>query len=436
MKTRSIVLVGSALATALIVWLLQGLMRNPVPTQPTAQPSMPATQPAIIGAQPASNGVTPGGAATAQDNTVPSREEIAETKRLHEHVLDRSALDKAILTGDPYKWMPVLAEALHFNVTRENGIAWLRGYLSHADNDVRANSAAFLFELGSRDGGPVLVRLFEDIAAGVTVSTSAERMADALYRYRYPIDPDLVFIAYEKQRTPALLMYAQILGSRLAIEPTKRALLKSVPYGRGVLMAGMMRLKDEESIGAYLKIQQADMRPEAQADVNWALYRATEDDKYLNHLIAVAEESVGLRPPTGISNAHATEVAMMALQQSVSPRTTEALRRIDARAREQNLNIAESAALIGLYYFHRDYDYIDRLLLEQFGDKRPGDGMSRQWELAAARRTPDIEAAARSSNPEAYAREFILKEGRPVETWVFGSISLYIPTDVRPPLKE
>ena len=38
--------------------------------------------------------------------------------------------------------------------------------------------------------------------------------------------------------------------------------------------------------------------------------------------------------------------------------------------------------------------------------------------IAAARRTPDLEAAARRFNPGAYEREFIQQRDRPVEQWV------------------
>jgi hypothetical protein len=121
------------------------------------------------------------------------------------------------------------------------------------------------------------------------------------------------------------------------------------------------------------------------------------------------------------------------LQQTVVPASTEALRRVEAEARKSRNELAATRALFGLFYFHRDYDYIDKLILAQFSGKLPpGLSIVGVWELAAARRTPEIEAAAKAHNFEAYEREFLRKAGRPVESWVFQYVLPEVPVRFLP----
>ena len=82
-------------------------------------------------------------------------------------------------------------------------------------------------------------------------------------------------------------------------------------------------------------------------------------------------------------------------------------------------------------------DYIDGLIMAQFTSKLPeGLMIGSIWELAAARRTPEIEAAANAYNREAYERKFLRKSGRPVENWIFNYIPPEILSYVRPPLNN
>jgi len=85
------------------------------------------------------------------------RPENREMWRRFEISLDKQALDKAITTGDPGQWRPILGQARHFNIPREKGIALLLKYLDHSDLQVRIAAAEYLFQLGSRASGPVLV---------------------------------------------------------------------------------------------------------------------------------------------------------------------------------------------------------------------------------------------------------------------------------------
>ncbi len=363
--------------------------------------------------------------------------DITDIWHRFEIALDKRKLDAAVATGDEAKWRPIMGEARHFNVPREKGIALLRQYLDYPDAQVRAAAAAYLFELGSREGGPVLVALLKDAAAGKPAAVDLALIAGVLHQYRYPVDADIIYAAYQKSPSSSLLMYVQLLGSPLAIPESEQRLKKLGMLDGALMMAGLMRLNDPESMAIYeanFKSSNATRREQA----SWALYRVTGDQKYLDYLVEVAEEKVRLRPRSDKSGADAGPVAFMALQQSVVPQATEALRRIEAKARTTGLSVEASRALLGLFYFHHDYEYVDRLIMAQFTGTLPKDGLliGSIWDLAAARRTPEIEAAAKAYNREAYEREFIRKEGRPVESWIFQYIAPYIPADVRPPLKQ
>lgn len=358
---------------------------------------------------------------------------LAETWRLFEISLDKPALDRAVATGDANKWRPIMGQARHFNVRRENGIALLLTYLDHRNAQVRAAAAQYLFEIGSRAGGPVLIRLLEDIAGGERHDVDPVNAAAVLHQYRYPVDGDLIYRTYQKTGSTRLLMYAQLLGSLQSI-PEAKSRLRSHGLNDGALMgAGIMRLNDLESIELYnINFKSSDLLRREYAAA--AIYRATGNSEYLDYLIAIAEAKVGLRARAGISNDAAE--AFRVLQQIVVPETTEALLRIEAAARKNRHEVEANLALLGLYYFHHAYDYVDTVILAQFAGKLPeGLLIGSIWELAAARGTPEIRAAAKAYNQEAYDREFLRKAGRPVESWVFQYIWPEIPSYVRPALK-
>ncbi len=420
MKTRVVVFLAALLLVVFVVWLNwqdgtqePGAVSKKVPTDSNGR---------------ASNRPEASPAATS------TKTELVEMWRRFEIDFNKSALDSAVATGDPYKWRPLMMQALHYNLPREKGIALLQTYLSHPDAQVRAAAAQYLFKLGSRAGGPVLVAFLNDAAGGRRVDVDLVNGAAVLHQYRYPIDADLVYAAYQKNRSSRLLMYAQLLGSELAI-PETRARLKSHGFmDGGIMMAGIMRLNDPDSLAIYelnFKSDNAERREAAAA----ALYRVTGKAEYLDYLIAIAEAKVDLRPRSGstIDGSQAIRV----LQQLVVPETTQALMRIESAARKNRHEVEANRALLGLYYFHRAYDYVDSLIIAQFTGKLPeGLLIGSIWDLARARGKPEIEAAAKAYNREAYEREFLRKAGRPVESWIFQYIPSEIPSYVRPPLKE
>jgi hypothetical protein len=365
----------------------------------------------------------------------PDKSGLAEMWQRFEISISKKLLDDAIASRDPGRWRPIMGQARHFNVPREKGIALLRNYLTYSDPEVRASAAQYLFELGSREGGPVLVEFLRQAAEGQTVGTDLTNAAAILHQYRYPVDADLIYGAYKKIGGSRLLMYAQLLGSAEAVELARERLRTHGVYDGGLHMAGILKINDPESIAIYQRNFQAEdgLRREMGAV---ALFNATGEQKYLDYLIAVAEASVDLRPRGNlIDHSNSGREAMMVLQQVVTPQTTAELRKLEAAARKNRHGMEASKALLGLYYFHQDYDYVDSLIMAQFTGKLPeGLLIGSIWDLAAARNKPEIEAAAKAYNREAYEREFLRKAGRPVESWIFQYIPPYIPSYVRPPL--
>lgn len=366
------------------------------------------------------------------------RSDNREVWRRFEISVDKRVLDKAIETGDPSQWRPILGQARHFNVPREKGIALLLNYLDHPDLQLRLAVAEYLFELGSRVSGPVLIELLKSGADRVNVGVDTlATSARILHQYRYPVDADLIFSAYQATHDVVLLKYAQLLGSELAKPETKKRLLANGTFQSAMMMAGIMKLHDSESMAIYRFILEKSNRAEDREAASAALYRSTNDPIYFDYLIGVAEEKVGLRPRTEKTGGNTGRNSFMVLQQTVNPQSTQVLRNIEEHARKTGKSVEAGYALLGLFYFHKDYAYVDNLILDQFAGKRSeGILISSIWELAAARRTPAIEEAAKTYNLEAYEREFIRKAGRPVESWIFQYIPSEIPSYVRPSLTD
>lgn len=423
MKTRITTLAGVLALCSLLIWLIW-------PEKKSDRTSPPQSKQPDAREKTSSQPVVP--AANSADV------DLTELWRRFEIEIDKRALDAAIATGDPYKWQPLLSQLRHFNIPREKSIALLLPYLNHHDPYVRMMAAQHLFSLGSRAGGPVLIAFLREAAAGVSTGVDLVNAAVVLHQYRYPVAADLIYAAYQKTSNVGLLMYAQLLGSELAIPETRQRLKSHGVLGGGLTMAGFMRLNDPDSMKIYeatFGSEEAWKREKAAA----TLYRVTGEKRYLDYLIGVAEAAVGLRPRDAYldSNSFNGTDAMICLQQATVPQATDALRRIEAAARKNRHGVEANRALVGLYYFHRDYDYVDTLIMAQFTANLP-EGMliGSIWDLAAARRTPEIEAAAKAYNREAYEREFLRKAGRPVESWVFTYMPSDIPWYIRPPLKE
>lgn len=376
-------------------------------------------------------------AAAPRETTNSHGVDLSEMWRRFEIEIDKRALDAAIATGDPYKWQPILGQVRHFNIPREKSIALLLRYLDHRDPLVRAMVAQYLFMLGSRAGGPVLVAFLKDAAAGGSVGVDLVNAAVVLHQYRYPVDANLIYAAYQKTAQAGLLMYAQLLGSELAIPETRQRLKSHGVMSGGLTPAGIMRLNDPDSMAIYEATFGSDAawkREKAAA----ALFRVTGEARYLDYLIAVAEAAVGLRPRNDYLDANSFNGAdaIKVLQQTVLPQSTDALRRIEVAARKNRHGVEADRALAGLFYFHQDYDYVDSLIMAQFTGKLPeGLLIGSIWDMASARGKPEIEAAAKAYNPEAYEREFLRKAGRPVESWIFQYLPPEIPSYVRPPFK-
>jgi len=261
-------------------------------------------------------------------NATPSSSALAEMWRRFEISVSKRALNDAVESGDPRRWRPIMGQARHFNLPREKGIALLLPYLAHPNSQVREAAAQYLFELGSRQGGPVLIAFLKDAADGKRVDADLVNAAAVLHQYRYHVEGDLIYAAHQKNPNSRLLMYAQLLGSQEAIPETQRR-LQSLGIMDGALqMAGLMGLKDPKSMAVYQRYAKSE-RTEDREFANAALYRVTGDRQYLDYLITVAEEVVGLKPRSDKLGGFAGSEAFLTLQHTRLPEATAALRRLE-----------------------------------------------------------------------------------------------------------
>lgn len=348
----------------------------------------------------------------------------------------RTRIRSAIESADPSVWSPELSELKNPYVDRIEAIGFLKELLDHEDLQVRIAAAQYLFELGSDSGGPVLRELLEHTDRLGAFGVDPSGVVLVLFQYRYDLDGDDVYDIYASQGDARLLMYAQLMGSEKARAPSRERLLRNGAFQSSAMLAGMMGISDDEALHVYNTVFAKSSRPGDRAQAAWALYMVGGDESYLESLIHIVEMAVGLRERTADYDLDASRTALTALQQTVVPISTTALRRINEAARESGDSLIADGSLSGLFYLHQDYEYVDARILKEFERVEAGKGTGRvTWEIAAERRTSEMVDAAKRANPEAYFREFVLKQGRPVESWVFQYLSHTIPYRVRPPIK-
>lgn len=199
-----------------------------------------------------------------------------------------------LATGDPPRWKPVLGELLNPHYKREEAVVVLTRLLDNPDWDVRVTASWMLLELGSYAGVPVLQAALRAAAAGELPVDFAEEAAEKLHRFRQPIDPDDLYLAYERFKTGSLMEIAvmQQVPQMYDLVRQKRA-NRELGYDTE-WMAANLGMKDPESIEQYKKLLNA--YPQAQVLGHWALYRALGQPADLDYVISTARQFARMEP--------------------------------------------------------------------------------------------------------------------------------------------
>ncbi len=347
-------------------------------------------------------------------------------------------LDELIATGDPLKWKPSLGELLNQHYKREEAIAIFARLLENPDWDVRVTASWLLLELGSYAGVPVLQAALHAASAGELPVDFAEQAAETLHRFRQIIDPHDLFQAYQRFQTSDLLTVAtmQQVPEMYDLVRRKRA-NRELGYDTEWI-AAYLGMKDAESVEQYKNLLNA--YPEAQLLGHWALYQALRQPADLDYVISTARQFAGMEPREEKNNysGGTRPLAFDFLAITVEPRVTKALEEIvDFIAQSPNGNSVDFRRAFGaLFYIHKDDAFVNQRALEYLRKQYRGPGVDGDllMDIAASRRTPEIDSVAMVFGPMALSYEYSLNrvEGRPPEKW--GANLIHVPVSVVPPL--
>lgn len=331
----------------------------------------------------------------------------------------------------------MLGQLLNQHYRRDAAIAALVPLLDYPDVEVKRMAASELLELGSYAGVPMLQALLHVAATGELSAEFAEYSADTLHRYRQTIDPNDLYQAYTRFKTPGLIEVATMQQ----VPEMRDVVLKWRANKQGDYdmdwMAAYLGMKDPEAIERYQGLLVAN-DPRAQLLAHWALYRALGRQVDLDFLVFTARQFAGIEPLAEanqfVAGARTRVFDLLAI--TIEPQVTKALEEIvDHVAKSPTGNSVDFMAAFGaLFYLHKDFTFVDRRVLEFLNGQYPGQGVDRtlMFNLAAYRRTPEIDAAARAFNALAYDYALTRVEGRPIESW-WGNLA-HVPLSVAPPL--
>lgn len=400
--------VAGVLAITAVVILRRPRAASPTPPAPfaaTPSAATPATAPAV----PAALRRESAGAPSApRERGWP----------IHANV--RARIERALATGDPLEWNPAITDLMSPVYERDEVIAVLTGLLHHPTWEVRTRVADLLLQLGSSAGVPVLQAALLAGADGAAISELAvATAATRLHLYRHPIDSATLMRAYQRHKMPELLRVAVMQQVPELGAMARDRWAANLQGYEATWIAAFGGLKDAEAIERYRWGLKAE--PRTQLISQWALYQATGDETFLNQIIATARQTAGLEAKTETSWRLLKGEVFDLLKLVTVPRAQQALREIaDQSATKTGDEDTFARSFTALFYLHRDFAFVDQRLMQFFRGEFQGSGIDRglMMRIAAARRTPDLEAAAWRFNPGAYEREFIQQRDRPVEQWV------------------
>lgn len=346
-------------------------------------------------------------------------------------------LEAMLATHDPAKWKPVLGDLLNPHFKRVDAIAVLERLLDYPDPNVRMTAAAQLLELGSYLGVPVLQAVLRLAARGELSGEFAEYAGDSLHRYRQIIDPQDLYQAYTRFKSPFLAELAtmqQVPQMRDLVLQWRETNQSGYDKDR---MAAYLGMKDADSITRYQRmVSSNDVR--SQLLGHWALFQALGQQSSLDKIVSTARQVAGVEPTSEEDRPlkRSREIVFDFLAITVDPRTTKTLEEIADFVAVQSGGDSHifSRAFGALFYLHKDDAFVNKRVLEYLLGKYGGPGVDRglMMRIAAARRTPTMDAAAQAHNAMAYEYALHSVTDRPVESW--GADLRRVPITVIPPL--
>jgi hypothetical protein len=338
----------------------------------------------------------------------------------------RDPILTAIATLNDEIWMPEMSHVANPKYRRSEVLVLLRDIIRISKSwDVRIIAATYLVELGATDGPATLINLLGQAMAVETFDQHyAVYAVDTLTRYGYQVPPDIMAGLVARYHSDEMNRYAALQGA-----PEIAALLKgwgsarNTNWFRDTELAVFLGLNDADSLARFTAGATNPLAMFRLTNV-WGLYQATGEKKYLDILIASAENQVGAGP-TGEKQVERTAgVGLTALMVTVEPESTKALEEIvNYLAVRPDLGDGTFArSLESLYYYHHDFAFVDQKVADYFSNPnaQPGvTGISGEavWHIAAAEQKPEIADKAYALSRDLYEQYFLKGAQLPVESW-------------------
>lgn len=327
-------------------------------------------------------------------------------------------LESAVKSGDRKQWGPLLLRLLNPSYPRTEAISLLKVYLGHDDVELRIAAARYLFELGSKDGYDTLIEVLKmgglnDAVSGLQIYSAAK----ILHQYGQEIPANLLVKAYSKHPTADLL---EILALEQVPEAAQIIRSNLGKDSESTVLAGYLKIDDASSLSVFNRDLE-NKSPVRRLDANWALFRATGKQQYLDYIISVAKEGVGVLPKSSATGEWTKENALKYLALSRTPESTAALEEIVEFSAKSGDASSFNEALGSLFYIHNDFDFIDKKISQQI-DRGYSPLGGDIWKIASSRDNPTFSEAIRTKNSQIYDLYFSKLNGRPVEGWIFNSV--------------
>lgn len=336
-----------------------------------------------------------------QFSSSPSAEQVAQALRGANSADERRA---------------ALGQLLSHHIDRGEAIRLLEDVLTDESLKVRVRAAELLYTLGSAAGRQTLLEVLRHgtVPDPQTLSESVAA-AGVLSKFRESIPGELLQEVYERHSHPALLSIMAMQGDSRYLPFLIDAVRDEEIVGN-IINLGV--LADQRSYSAVKRIFDSSRDESARIAAAWSMFRTGADRAALDYVRERA--GLGITTPASVEK-NITESVGEA-RSVIYVTRDETVRDFLRQAVAAPAADVSSAALASLFYVQQDYAFVDALLKSYFADGRIAGGADHNliWKISALRNVPEIEAAARARNDDAYQRYFVRFKARPAEGWIWS----------------
>lgn len=320
---------------------------------------------------------------------------------------------------EPEQRKAAIGQLLSHHFDRADAIRVLKIALNDPDSSVRVRAAELLFTLGSPAGKPVLLDIMRAaLGSQPEAKSSAANAARILSQFREVIPADLLYPLYREFSHPSLLTTMAMQGDTRYFDFLIEA-LRSEEIAGNVFNLGVLGAPNGYAIAKQIFDSTSNERTKIAAA--WAMFRTGGDRAALGLVLERAALGVTTPKPPEL----ATSATIADARRAVYVTKDEAVRDFLRQAVSTPIAGVNNPSLASLFYVQRDYAFVDPIVRDVLSGHGADRGFDHNlvWRIAAARGTPEIDAAARTQSSEFHELYFNRFKDRPVEGWIWSYLS-------------